>query len=432
MSNERPLVRFNPEAALVWLSEVVEQDGGKAVTRARLLGVRPKWKFLRDKAELLAFRLVDALNNNPAPDVWDVADGYEVRVYPTPEVWEGGGVVVVRTPGYPHLASEWQMFSEFVAGEEMPGLEAAIEALTSVARLANGLVKSPARRNCRPSQALVPATADSGEVWILHHVVPAAGRHSDRIDTYVDPVKAIGDLARQIRPRWSWMTDPEKANKPEGMPATPPANDFEAVAWYFAKPYPVGHKRHETFELWRARPDREVIDRPAGAPEYGLSETYQEMVCVCGNVAADDGFTYVDEHGRDVLPGSDWLRCESCSRVLHAMTGLVVKTLVTSRCAHCVNGVVAVPLEGLDLDDPFPFVDADGVWVHPDQDRVRVRCFTTSGVAAPDNAEALRCGQCGGDRSDWAHRHAAHRPPAEWAPEYAERHQPASVESPRG
>lgn len=182
-----------------------------------------------------------------------------------------------------------------------------------------------------PSQALTPAAAGDGEVWQLEHIYVDHGGLCTVVRAYLDPAKAVRDLATAIRPRWSVMADPLKSDRPEGMPDTAPVNDFEAVAWYFASPYPLGDERHEVFELWRQRIDDEVVERPAGE-EYALSGSFQEMLCVCGNTGSADGFTDVDEHGRDATPASNcWLRCERCMRLLHAVTGQVGKTLTPGR-----------------------------------------------------------------------------------------------------
>ncbi|MGC4886660.1 hypothetical protein [Micromonospora sp. DT227] len=135
MHDTDPIVTYNPDAARRWLTEAVTV-GGATITRARHLGIRKKYKSNRDEIEMWAFKLVEALENAPRPDVWNLHAAASIEVYPTPDLYEGGGLVVVQMDGR-RFASAWEMFSTFAAGEEQPGLDAAVDALGAVAELAN-------------------------------------------------------------------------------------------------------------------------------------------------------------------------------------------------------------------------------------------------------------------------------------------------------
>ncbi|WP_047892595.1 hypothetical protein [Micromonospora sp. RV43] len=159
MDDAQPIVTFNTDAALLWLTEPVTVNG-KTMTRAQHLGIRKKYKSDRDKIENWTHKLIEALQNFPCPAAWFVHPAAEVEMYPTPDLGEGGGLVVVRV-GRLRLASSSQMSSEFAFGEELPGVEAAVEALSVVARLANSLGELGQMPH-------VSVDADALEEWLMH------------------------------------------------------------------------------------------------------------------------------------------------------------------------------------------------------------------------------------------------------------------------
>ena len=179
------------------------------------------------------------------------------------------------------------------------------------------------------SSGLRPAAP--GEVWVLTHRLHQDGRSRETVEhiaVYSDPRWAIHELAERIRPYWPAerdraATDPDRTP----LPATPPEDDFAAVAYFFADP---GHDEtrvdFQTFTL-----ELHAIDTTQAPPaaEHILFYPYQEMYCICGNHAAEHGFEICDRHG--ILtpedPGQDrdgHLVCLECGRIVQRDTGRVV------------------------------------------------------------------------------------------------------------
>jgi hypothetical protein len=177
--------------------------------------------------------------------------------------------------------------------------------------------------------------AEPGEVWLLTHRYCTQGALVEHVGVYRDPRRAIHDLAGRIRPHW----DTERArataarNRPP-LPASPPEDDFAAVALFFADP---GHDEtrdgFHTFDL--ALHAIDVSDTPpARTPgdEHALVLPYEQYVCVCGNTPDLSGFHTCDPAGNVVLdgPGVGWegnMLCAECRRIIATPTGVVTGRL---------------------------------------------------------------------------------------------------------
>lgn len=161
MSTVPYVVTLNPDQARRWLTKKIQVDG-QAINRAKHLGIRKTYKADgRDTIELWLARLMDELGNNQHPAVWCVYSASAVEVYPMPKQWEGGALVVVKAPGL-RLVSPWMEFGEFAHGPEMPGVDAAIQALIATADMANHLV-----RQLEPPQVRVQEAAL--REWLTTH-----------------------------------------------------------------------------------------------------------------------------------------------------------------------------------------------------------------------------------------------------------------------
>lgn len=182
--------------------------------------------------------------------------------------------------------------------------------------------------------------AAAGEAWVLTcriRLYEGVGGMCEHVGVFTDPRAAIHDLASLVRPHWAREhARATAARRWPQMPQTPPEDDAEVVAWYFAKP---GHDENRvgfsTFSL-----ERYLVNTRQEPPgrEYVLVAPFGEFTCVCGNTPVGEGFDSCNRDGvmqqtNDDTPWDGHVRCGECGRIIVNDTGLVVGTVPAASTA---------------------------------------------------------------------------------------------------
>ncbi|MFA6083437.1 hypothetical protein [Mucilaginibacter sp.] len=124
----------------------------------------------------------------------------------------------------------------------------------------------------------------------------------------------------------------------EQLPETGMA--YTEIEWFKTLPDPVEEwTYHIFFKLkgaenyrsgWRQADSEAALIELLQNPEYiGLEDGTGEWLCLCANVAFDDGFYTCDTQGEEMEPliGSDWkglYACAACGRIINGDTRKVV------------------------------------------------------------------------------------------------------------
>lgn len=182
-------------------------------------------------------------------------------------------------------------------------------------------------------------STDAGQVWILTHSGSLPFFHKTNV--FADRGEAIRVLAERCRPRYAGMIADikerySKTNYPEvvgHIPDEAPENPFELVAYYFSHPNDTpgpASTWNEKFSLHEAPMHTEFA--PPTDFEYITVMPFQKWECLCGNHAADNGFTpFNPETGtyrQDPIEGfGDYHLCGVCGRVIENATGRILKQL---------------------------------------------------------------------------------------------------------